>query len=203
MPGTTPHVTIDIEKRTPEAEGTPEPAPPRPASLIQITPEMDDDEILRQLGYDPEVVKKAKGYTPGIFKKNVTSPDDASALNNPLGGIAQGAGDVAYGAVQLGARAGQKLGLLDPADVAFYEALNKLREADYQQNIRKGAKVDPETGEPTGMFADPSAWSVKPSPPRFLGWGQPRPEQDWLPEQAARHCGQARLERSLGLYSRC
>ena len=145
-------LTIDIEKESPGY------GKPLPTALVQLTPEMDDDEILERLGYDPAEVKKAKLYQPGAFKSRVTDPNGAlaSVMDSPLGGLLRGVRDPAEGVLQLGVRGLAKTGLYNQSDVQYHEALMKLAEADYQQNIRKGSKVDPATGEATGLFADPS-----------------------------------------------
>ena len=66
-------LTVDIEKPS-----TPQAAPCTPArhardasrragapnGLTRLTPDMDEDTIIRSLGYDPAVIKKAPGYRP-------------------------------------------------------------------------------------------------------------------------------------------
>ena len=151
----TTDLTIAIEKQTPDAPAPKYPA--LPVSLTQLAPDMDDDEILERLGYDPAEVKKSKFYKPGNLKAHITDPNSTFGhlADTPLGGIMRGARDPIDALVQMGSRGLSKVGILNNADVSYLDALTKIGEADYQQNWRRGKKVDPTTGE-GGMFSDPS-----------------------------------------------
>lgn len=141
-------MTIDIEK----------PSPPQGRQGTRLPPAgSDDDAIITALGYDPALIKQAKLYQPGAFSGRLTDPHStlATVMNSPLGGVLRGLRDPAAGALQLGVRGLRQVGILTDADVAYTEAIEKLAEADYQQNVRQGEKIDPATGQP-GLLSDPS-----------------------------------------------
>lgn len=126
-----------------------------PAASVKLTKNMSDDDIIRSFGYDPAVVKKSGQYKPGMFKDAITDPNSftAKVMDSPLGGIIRGVRDPVDAGAQLVTRGLEKLGLQSKSDVALVELINKVAEADYQQNWRHGENINPDTGE--GKFEWP------------------------------------------------
>lgn len=125
-------------------------ARPRNATEVKLTPKMNDDDIIRAFGYDPKIIKAAGSYKPGIFQSAVTDPDGWFAKyvgDSSVGSFIRGLRDPVDAGAQLVTRGLNKIGLQSDADVAFIELMNKVSESDYQQNWRRGKKVDPTTGE--------------------------------------------------------
>lgn len=115
---------------------------------LKLRPDMDDDQILRSIGYDPAVVKRSKYYKPGMFRSSLSKPEDAEGWRASfVGDIARGMRDPFDAAMQGVARVRLAMGKEAPEDVALVDARLKLGEVDWQENIRHGADLDPDTGE--------------------------------------------------------
>jgi len=133
------------------------PQGPPPAS-VKLTPGMSDEEIARAFGYDPALIQQAKLYQKGAFSSLVSDPNSAFAKvagtsvipgtkTATLGGVVHGLAQIPLGAWQSTTRGLRDVGLYNDADVAFHDLQLKVHEANYQQNILKGANVDPATGQ--------------------------------------------------------
>ena len=123
---------------------------PRTAGEVKLNPKMSDDDIIRSFGYDPKVIKASGQYKPGSLQGVITDPEGWFAKNigdSAVGGFLRGIRDPIDAGAQLVTRGLEKVGLQSKADVAYVELLNKIAEADYQQNWRHGGKIDPETGD--------------------------------------------------------
>ncbi len=130
----------------------------KPSATVALTPGMSDEQIIRAFGYDPALVQQAKLYQPGAFSSRITDPNSTLAKvagtslipgteTATLGGMLHGLRQLPAGALQLATRGLRAAGVYSDADVAYHDLLEKIAEADYQQNVMRGKNVDPETGQ--------------------------------------------------------
>ena len=151
--------------------GAPGVAPvPRDAPLerdVRLSPEMDDAAIASSLGYDVERLKRSSMWRPGVLKERFqVLPPEPPPQTLP-GQAAKMAGDVTSsfyrGLVedpidalsQYTMRGAEKLGLQKPEDVELFEAMQKVDEANYQENTRGGKLREDAKTEPWYVPNDP------------------------------------------------
>ena len=114
------------------------PVAPKPAPLSK---NMDDDTIIRNLGFDPAVVKQSPLYQAG----SKVGGNLSSVLGGAQGSFtdtdlraAHGVAQLPMGALQFLAHAANKVGLIDEPTKQYTDMLMKLHETNYQQNVRHG-----------------------------------------------------------------
>lgn len=125
----------------------------------------DDDAIIRNLGYDPSLIKQSRYYKPGELSKNITNPNGLIAttfgsgsmtqpgapMNGKLalqavGGLAHGVESMGYGMSQGLTRLGRMVGVNSDADVAYKDMAKKFMDWDYKTNWQHGEGGTPASG---------------------------------------------------------
>lgn len=126
---------------------------PAAASGPNVSPTASDDDIIKSFGYDPAVIKASPRYQTAVqshgsgLQYALTQPGEIGPtrdkiLNAPvvaqIGDAGHGAYDVLTGLVQLARHGAAKTGMLSDADVQYGDLLDRVGNADYEQNVRHG-----------------------------------------------------------------
>jgi hypothetical protein len=118
------------------------PGPAVSAAPQKHTPPSDDD-LIRSLGGDPEVIKKSPRYQSTVkrwgsgFPKS--DPNEKRPLNDSiLGDFGQGVMETLGGGHQLLVHGLNKVGIIGDEDTQYVDLFYRAMKNDFDQNVRKG-----------------------------------------------------------------
>lgn len=112
-------------------------------------PAQSDDDIIRQYGYDPKVVKTSHFYVPGhlLSAASDNAPHDEGILGNAAKGldeVGNGVYDIPAGLFQLAMHGANKLGIASDADTQYNDLLEKVHHQAYISRVGADHSILPE-----------------------------------------------------------